>query len=177
MSRPIAVSTCPSSKERTTSHNGQTTPSRQCVGYHLRLFAIWPTVVGLLDMTVRRGRRFGGERKTDIMRQLASMEPCLSWTVEATARQGPEGVDVEQASNAAYAEVRRRCDACNAAGRVMRTFLDALERNIVACRELRGANWAGRSPLLGSIVRCRPKAVVELLVVLHPSFFSKMTLA
>jgi hypothetical protein len=43
----------------------------------------------------------------------------------------------------------------------MRTFLDALDRSIVDCRELRGANWTGRSPLLGSIVRCRPKSVVE----------------
>lgn len=55
----------------------------------------------------------------------------------------------------------------------MRTFLDALERSIVDCRELRGANWAGRSPRLGSIVWCRPKAVVVLAVVRRPSFFSK----
>jgi hypothetical protein len=39
----------------------------------------------------------------------------------------------------------------------MRTFLEALDRSNVDCREANGANWAGRSPLLGSIAMCRPK--------------------
>jgi hypothetical protein len=50
--------------------------------------------------------------------------------------------------------------ASNAADWMMRTFLDALERSIVDCRE-HGTNWAGRSPLLGSIVRCCPKSKVQ----------------
>jgi hypothetical protein len=54
----------------------------------------------------------------------------------------------------------------------MRTFLDALDRSNVDCRELSGTNWAGRSPLLGSIVKCRPKSLSELLH-LFPSFAAK----
>jgi hypothetical protein len=38
----------------------------------------------------------------------------------------------------------------------MRTFLVALDRSAVDCREAKGANWAGRSPLLGSIAMCLP---------------------
>jgi len=38
----------------------------------------------------------------------------------------------------------------------MRTFLVALVRKTVDCREAKGASWAGRSPLLGSIAMCRP---------------------
>jgi hypothetical protein len=48
-----------------------------------------------------------------------------------------------------------------AADWMLRTFLDALQRSTVDCRELSGTNWAGRSPLLGSIVRCRPKSLVD----------------
>jgi hypothetical protein len=44
---------------------------------------------------------------------------------------------------------------------MLRTFLDALQRSTVDCRELSGTNWAGRSPLLGSIVRCRPESSVD----------------
>jgi hypothetical protein len=40
----------------------------------------------------------------------------------------------------------------------MRTFLEALDRSIVDDREASGTNWAGRSPLLGSIALCRPKS-------------------
>jgi hypothetical protein len=59
------------------------------------------------------------------------------------------------------------------ATRFMRTFLDALDRRIAACRELRGPKWAGRSPLLGSIVRCRPKSVVELATKVAIATFSR----
>lgn len=55
----------------------------------------------------------------------------------------------------------------------MRTFFDALDRSMVDCRELRGTNWTGRNPLLGSIVRCRPKSVVEFdLLHLFPTEMS-----
>jgi hypothetical protein len=42
----------------------------------------------------------------------------------------------------------------------MRTFLVALDRKTVDCREAKGANWAGRSPLLGSIAMCRPAPLI-----------------
>jgi hypothetical protein len=48
---------------------------------------------------------------------------------------------------------------------LMRTFLDALDLRTTACRELSAHKWAGRSPLLGSIVRCRPKSVVEFAML------------
>jgi hypothetical protein len=50
----------------------------------------------------------------------------------------------------------------NHAMQLLRTFLDALDRRIPACRKLSKPKWAGRNPLLGSIVRCRPELVVEL---------------
>lgn len=56
---------------------------------------------------------------------------------------------------------------CGDCVRVAHTFLEALDRSIADCREFRGMNWAGRSPLLGSIVRCRPKSFVEAQKVLH----------
>lgn len=49
----------------------------------------------------------------------------------------------------------RRCMS-NAWAGTRRTFLDTLGRIVTVCRELEGTNWAGRSPLHGSMVRWRP---------------------
>jgi len=40
----------------------------------------------------------------------------------------------------------------------MRTFLVALDEAIKDCRDAKGANWTGRSPLLGSIAASRPRS-------------------
>jgi hypothetical protein len=78
----------------------------------------------------------------------------------------------DQDSDVRHAEVRAEMGrASNATDWMMRTFLDTLERSTVDCRELKGTNWAGRSPLLGSIVKCRPSPesrVVLLAKVARP---------
>jgi hypothetical protein len=92
-------------------------------------------------------------------------ESVSTFTVTVLIERGcRSGVQASYATmdGARRAELRWTWDERNAMGRVMRTFLDALERSIVDCRELKGTNCVGRSPLLGSIVKCRPKFVVEL---------------
>lgn len=63
----------------------------------------------------------------------------------------------------AEAEVGHRAEVgCgeDSSTRGRRTFLAVfrLEQRRVDCRDAKGASWVGRSPLLGSIVRCRPKS-------------------
>ena len=54
----------------------------------------------------------------------------------------------------------------------VRTFLVAVDLSIDDCREAKGAIWAGRSPLLGSIAVCRPRSGMMLMAPEPPSEMS-----
>jgi hypothetical protein len=151
----LECSTCPSSRERTRSHSEQTTQSRQHAELLWRLSARLPTEVGLRGLATQKGRRYGEEKRT---RWIVSVH--LQSRLSVAAMAGSESYATTDGGMGA--ELRRTWDGRSAMGRVVRTFLDALEQSIVDCRELKGTNWAGRSPLLGSIVRCRPKSMVKL---------------
>jgi hypothetical protein len=129
-------------------------------------------------MMVRKGRRFEGETRTvHIHVNCGRLAKVLGWKMRR--RGGRLCVPVIKILTCGMRRWERRWDGQTATDWMLRTFLDALHRSTVDCRELRGMHWAGRSPLLGSIVRCRPKSLVEvdLIFLPRPMFRQAKTLA